>query len=106
MKKPAPKKSTTQRAAGKTATSVSLSEETLERARQAAAQDGRSLSNWLENLIKTSIKLIVFLAFIAKLIQGPTDWSAEALAGAAAQGCIWFGQGLYVCASIGWNLFA
>lgn len=106
MKKPAPKKSTTQRAVGKTATSVSLSEETLERARQAAAQDGRSLSNWIENLIKTSIKLIIFLAFIAKLMSGPTDWSAEAVLASAGQGCIWFGRGLYFFGALGWEMFA
>ncbi len=40
------------RAPGKTQTSITLSEDLLEKARVVAAQDGRSLSNWLEQLIR------------------------------------------------------
>ncbi len=40
------------RAPGKTQTSITLSEDLLDRARAVAEQDGRSLSNWLEQLIR------------------------------------------------------
>jgi hypothetical protein len=40
------------RAPGKTQTSITLSEELLDQARVVAEQDGRSLSNWLEQLIR------------------------------------------------------
>lgn len=39
------------RADGKAQTSVSLREDLLEAARNAAAAENRSLSNWLENLL-------------------------------------------------------
>lgn len=41
-----------QRGQGKRQTSISLSESSLSRAREKAAEDGRSLSNWLEQLIR------------------------------------------------------
>ena len=44
------------RANGKTQTSISLSEEALDKARAAAEADGRSLSNFLERLIVTAPK--------------------------------------------------
>lgn len=103
MKKPTPRK-TTQRAAGKTATSISLSEDMLEKAKEAAAKDGRSLSNWLEQLIKNSVKLIIFLILLAKLMSDPTDWSAGALAQAVGTGCIWFGQGVAWVVSGAWQV--
>jgi hypothetical protein len=54
-KKTAKKKSVSRhgmRAPGKTQTSITLSEDLLDQARAAAEQDGRSLSNWLEQLIR------------------------------------------------------
>ena len=44
-----------QRAAGKTHTTISLSEAVLEKARKAAAADDRSLSKWLERLIAQKV---------------------------------------------------
>jgi hypothetical protein len=41
-----------QRAKGKVATSISLSDEALKKARVLAQNDNRSLSNWIENLIE------------------------------------------------------
>ena len=41
-----------QRAPGKTQTSISLRSDLLEFARQKADNDGRSLSNWIEHLIR------------------------------------------------------
>ncbi len=55
-----PRKNKPQRSEGKTATSISMSQETLNRAKEAAQQDGRTLSNWIEQLIKNSVKLIVW----------------------------------------------
>lgn len=43
------------RAPGQTTATISLSVETLAIARQLAAQDGRSLSNWLRRLIERSM---------------------------------------------------
>ena len=40
------------RADGKTATSISISEDLLNRARNAAKEDGRPFSNWLEKLLE------------------------------------------------------
>ena len=41
-----------QRAAGKTQTSISLRKDLLDWARVKAESDGRSLSNWIEQLIR------------------------------------------------------
>ena len=43
------------RAPGKTQTSINLSEDLLEQARDVAQADGRSLSNWLEQLIRKAL---------------------------------------------------
>jgi len=43
------------RAPGQTATTISLSEETLAKIRYLAAQDGRTVSNWLRRLIERSM---------------------------------------------------
>jgi len=45
------------RADGKSQTSVSLREEVLEAAREAAARENRSLSNWLENLLAEKLAI-------------------------------------------------
>lgn len=44
------------RADGKTATSISISENLLRTARDAAAADGRSLSNWIEQQLKDALQ--------------------------------------------------
>jgi hypothetical protein len=43
------------RAPGKTQTSLTMSEDILSKAKTAAAQDGRSLSNYIEQLLKRSL---------------------------------------------------
>lgn len=48
---------------GKTQTTLSLSEEVLEKARKAAETDGRSLSNFIEQLLKKSL-LLMFILFL------------------------------------------
>jgi hypothetical protein len=50
---PARKTKQGQRAPGKTQTSISLSISLLEWARGKAAADSRSLSNWIEQLIRS-----------------------------------------------------
>jgi predicted HicB family RNase H-like nuclease len=61
MDTPNPKKQTRhgKRAPGKTQTSITLSEELLARAKEAAARDGRSLSNWLEQIVKKGLPLLL-----------------------------------------------
>jgi hypothetical protein len=44
------------RSEGKTQTSISLRVEILEAAKTAAAKDNRSLSNWLEILLKEKLE--------------------------------------------------
>lgn len=44
------------RAAGKTATSISLDEDLLKKARELAEQDGRTFSNWIEQQLKDALK--------------------------------------------------
>lgn len=43
------------RAPGKTQTSLTMSEEILSKAKAAAERDGRSLSNYIEQLLKRSL---------------------------------------------------
>jgi len=47
--------SQTRRAPGKTQTSISLRGDVLEWARVEAGKDGRSLSNWVEQLIRSKM---------------------------------------------------
>lgn len=57
-------KETPRRAKGKTATSISLSEETLRKAKIAAERDGRPLSNWIERLLQEVTKNITVLLLL------------------------------------------
>ncbi|MGL6351784.1 MAG: hypothetical protein ACRC2U_18455 [Aeromonas sp.] len=52
----AKKKTHSRRAAGKTSTSISLSEDTLGKAKALAQKEQRSLSNWIELLITEKTK--------------------------------------------------
>lgn len=47
-----PRKHYGRRGGGKTQTSISLSDDTLEKARASAEKEGRSLSNYIEQLLK------------------------------------------------------
>lgn len=51
------------RAMGKTQTTISLSDETLAKAKQNAERDGRSLSNYIEQLLK-SLPLLLAAALL------------------------------------------
>lgn len=68
------------RAEGKTQTSITMSEELLNRAKEAAAKDGRSLSNWIEQLIKKSAPLILIGFTAAHLMPCPSVRSVNELA--------------------------
>lgn len=46
------------RAPGKTQTSLTMSEEILSKAKAAAERDGRSLSNYIEQLLKRSLAAV------------------------------------------------
>lgn len=62
-KKSAPqRKQYGRRADGKTQTTLSLTEEVLAKAKKAAEEDGRSLSNFIEQLLKKSL-LLLFILF-------------------------------------------
>ena len=50
------------RADGKTQTSISLRRELLEAAKKAAERDNRSLSNWLEELLRQKLDAVKPLA--------------------------------------------
>jgi predicted CopG family antitoxin len=50
------------RAPGQTTATISLSADTLARARQLAAAEDRSLSNWLRRLIERNINAVETLA--------------------------------------------
>jgi predicted DNA binding CopG/RHH family protein len=50
--KKAPRKQYGRRASGKTQTTISLSDELLAKAKENAEADGRSLSNYIEQLLK------------------------------------------------------
>lgn len=60
-KSPPQRKQYGRRGDGKTQTTLSLSEEVLEKARRAAEEDGRSLSNFIEQLLKKSLLLLLAL---------------------------------------------
>jgi len=55
-KKKQPQTRSHDRASGKTATSISLDEELLKKARELAAEDGRTFSNWIEQQLKDALK--------------------------------------------------
>lgn len=61
-----------------------MKKDLLEKCRVEAEQQGRTLSNFLEQLAKNALKAagkISLLAFAAfHLTRSPTDWHAEALA--------------------------
>ena len=68
------------RASGKTQTTISLSQEMLEKAKRKAEADGRSISNYIEQLLK-SLPVLIVLAFLAfHVTRSPKRWNAEALA--------------------------
>ena len=72
------------RAAGKTQTTISLSDESLAKAKKNAEAEGRSLSNYIEQLLKSAPLLLLgaFLAF--HLTRTPKAWNAAALKATAS----------------------
>ena len=84
--KKAPRKQYGRRGAGKTQTTISLSDEALAKAKRNADADGRSLSNYLEQLLKSLPLLIIagLLAYhFARFGAAPTAWTGAKLAGTA-----------------------
>ena len=77
--KKAPRKQYGRRGAGKTQTTISLSDEALAKAKRNADADGRSLSNYLEQLLK-SLPLLILAALLAfHAIRSPRKWTVAAL---------------------------
>lgn len=67
------------RASGKTQTTISLSQDMLEKAKRNAEADGRSISNYIEQLLK-SLPVLLLLAFLAfHVTRSPKRWTASAL---------------------------
>ena len=62
-----------------TQTSITMNKALMAKAKAAAEAEGRSLSNWLEQLVKKSVPLLVlsFLAF--HLWRSPSKWTLSAL---------------------------
>jgi hypothetical protein len=56
------------RAAGKTATSISLDAELLEKARELAEADGRTFSNWVEQQLKDALRKAGRIGLLAILL--------------------------------------
>ena len=84
--KKAPRKQYGRRGAGKTQTTISLSDEALAKAKRNADADGRSLSNYLEQLLKSLPLLILagLLAYhFARVGASPRAWTGAKLAGTA-----------------------
>lgn len=79
-----PRKTYGRRASGKTQTTISLSDEMLEKAKRNAEADGRSLSNYIEQLLK-SLPLLLILALAAMhWHRSPRNWSPAAIQKTAA----------------------
>lgn len=68
--KKSPQTKAKKRSDGRTATSVSLTVETLEKAKRLAAEEGRPLSNWLEQLIKNLTIFILLASLLSWLLTG------------------------------------
>ena len=81
-----PKKQYGRRASGKTQTSLSLSDEVLEKARANAEKEGRSLSNYIEQLLKRTsiIAVIGFLSIHA--LRPSSRWTMRSLSSTAKAG--------------------
>ena len=60
-------------------TSITMNKALMDKAKVSAKAEGRSLSNWLEQIVKKSLPplLIAFTAF--HLSRTPSDWSQKAL---------------------------
>ncbi len=81
--KPSPRKQYGRSGAGKTQTTISLSDEALAKAKKNADADGRSLSNYLEQLLK-SLPLLALAGLLAYHIgRGPKAWTAAELTATA-----------------------
>lgn len=88
-----------QRSKDKKKISVWMTTEEQKALEAAAKEQGfKNLPDFLRAVangtVKTSIKILVACAMLAKLTHSPTDWSGEALAQAVGTGCVWFGQGV------------
>lgn len=69
---------------GKTQTTISLSDAMFAKAKQNAEADGRSLSNYIEQLLK-ALPLLALIAFLAlHVTRSPKRWDAASLRQTAA----------------------
>jgi hypothetical protein len=72
------------RAAGKTQTTISLSDEALAKAKKNAESDGRSFSNYIEQLINKAPLLLLGAFCLFHLTRSPRAWNAAALKATAS----------------------
>lgn len=79
----------------------SLSE--FKKIQEAANAEGITVEDWIGNIIKNAIKLLAFLCLVAKVIQGPTDWSAGAIATSVGTGVSWFATGAGYLLGFAWQ---
>ena len=68
---------------GTSQTSITMKKELLQKAKAAAQKDGRSLSNWLEQLVKNSLILTIAGLLVFHLARSPRVWNAAALTATA-----------------------
>lgn len=60
-------------------TSITMKKELLEKARAAAKSENRSLSNWLEEVVKKVIILILSALALLHWQRPPGNWSVKAI---------------------------
>ncbi len=62
-----------------TQTSITMNKALMTKAKAAAEAEGRSLSNWLEQLVKKSVPLLLIAFALCHLWRSPSKWSVSAL---------------------------
>jgi hypothetical protein len=77
-------------------TSITMNKELLDRAKKAAKAEGRSLSNWLEQLVKKSMLLFIFSLAGWHALRSPAPGKASS----------WTPAALIASAKAGWHKLA
>jgi hypothetical protein len=60
-------------------TSITMNKKLMEMAKAEAKKEGRSLSNWLEQLVKKGLPPMLIAFALFHLNRSPSDWSSKAL---------------------------
>lgn len=97
-----------QRKAGKKKLQVWMEDEERKQLEELAKVHGYStVTGFLQavanGVVKTSTKILIGCCLIAKLIQGPTDWSGDAIAASLGTGLSWFATGAGYVLGFAWQ---